>query len=71
MSLDIEITEAIEAAVEEAGQPATVAKRLIAWLEAINSGNEDLNDREQAERHLDVLYDGTVVNGDTAGGGED
>lgn len=70
MSLDIKITEAIEAAVAEEGQPETVAKRLIAWLEEINSGNEDLSDREQAERHLDVLYDGTVVDSGSADGGE-
>ena len=44
MSLDMKITEAIEAAVAEEGQPDVVAKRLIAWLEEINSGNEDLSD---------------------------
>ena len=71
MSLDIKITEAIEAAVAEEGQPDIVAKRLIAWLEEINSGNEDLSDREQTEGHLDVLYDGTVVDSGSAGGGED
>lgn len=71
MSLDIKITEAIEAAVAEEGQPDIVAKRLIAWLEEINSGNEDLSDREQTERHLGVLYGGTVVDSGSVGGGED
>jgi len=59
MSLDIKITEAIEAAVEQEGQPAAVAKRLIAWLEAVNSGNEDIADTAQSDRHLDVLFEGT------------
>ena len=68
MSLDIKIREAIEAAVAEEGQPDVVAKRLIAWLEEINSGNEDLSDGEQTERHLDVLYDGTVVDSGSADG---
>ena len=70
MSLDIKITEVIEATVAEEGQPDVVAKRLIAWLEEIDSGNEDLSDGEQAKRHLDVLYDGTVVDSGSAGGGE-
>lgn len=63
MSLDIKITEAIEAAVEKEGQPAAVAKRLIAWLEAVNSGNEDITDTAQSDRHLDVLFEGTTTGG--------
>lgn len=70
MSLDRKITEAIETAVAEEGQPDVVAKRLIAWLEEINSGNEDLSDGEQAKRHLDVLYDGTVIDSGSADGEE-
>ncbi|MXW05564.1 MAG: hypothetical protein F4Z81_10905 [Gemmatimonadetes bacterium] len=61
MSLDRKITEAIEAAVAEAGQPPRVAKRLIAWFESLNSGSEEINDASQAKLHLEVLYEGTVV----------
>lgn len=63
MSLDVRITEAIEEAVEEAGQPASLARRLIAWFEAIASGNEDINDSAVTGRHLDVLFQGTEVEG--------
>ena len=61
MSMDDKIAEALRAAVEQENQPTTLASKLIAWLEGVISGNEDLNDKEQAERHLDVLFDGTVV----------
>ena len=59
MSLDNKIKNAIELSVQEAGQPATLASRLIAWFEAINDGNEDVNDAAQVQRHLESLYDGT------------
>ena len=59
------------AAVAEAAQPPTVAKRLIAWLEAVNSGNEDINDPAQAERHLEVLFEGTVVTSNSTSEGAD
>ena len=61
MSLDIKIRSAIEEAVEESGQPFTVANRLIAWFEAINEGNEDISDRDQATRRSESLYDCTEV----------
>lgn len=70
MTLDVRITEAIEEAVEEAGQPASLARRLIAWFEAIASGNEDINDSSATGRHLDVLFQGTEVE-DSAGEDQD
>lgn len=61
MSLDIKIRNAIETAVQKSGQPATVANRIIAWFEAINDGNEDINDRPHVDRRLESLYDVTEV----------
>ena len=61
MSLDPKIKYAIEFAVQEAGQRTTLASRLTAWFEAINNGNEDVNDAAQVKRHLESLYDGTDV----------
>ena len=60
MVLDRRITQAINEAVEEASQPETLARRLIAWFEAVTSGNEDIND-QAAARHLEVLFEGTVA----------
>lgn len=61
MAIDARITQAIKEAVEEAGQPETLARRLIAWFEAVTSGNEDINDKTTTARHLEVLFEGTVV----------
>ncbi|MGY0486712.1 CxC ATPase DNA modification system associated small protein [Streptomyces sp. WG-D5] len=59
MSLDSKITESIREAVAEAGQDSKLAQRLIAWMAAVTSGNEDVNDSDAAERRLDVLYEST------------
>ncbi|GAB1150133.1 CxC ATPase DNA modification system associated small protein [Shewanella algae] len=61
MTLDTRIIQAIEEAVKEAGQPETIARRLLAWFEAVTSGNEDINEQDAAARHLEVLFEGTVV----------
>lgn len=44
MSLDQEMIRAVEEAVQEVGQPTTVAKRIIAWLEAMSSGETTRSD---------------------------
>ncbi len=64
MTLDTRIIQAIEEAVKEAGQPETLARRLLAWFEAVTSGNEDINDQAATVRHLEVLFDGAVVQDD-------
>lgn len=61
MSLDQKITQAIKDAVRDAGQQAPLATRLIAWMEAVTSGNEDPADLTAAARHLEILYAGTTV----------
>lgn len=61
MALDSRITEAIKEAVEVAGQSEILARRLIAWFEAVTSGNEDINDPATTARHLEVLFEGTTV----------
>ena len=59
--IDKHIKQAIEEAVEDENQPHTLASRLIAWLEALTSGNEDINDRPATTRRLEVLFEGTIV----------
>jgi hypothetical protein len=56
MAVDRTIQEAVLASVREAGQPDQLAKKLLAWLEAIASGNEELTDLEAAQRHLELLF---------------
>jgi hypothetical protein len=59
MTIDPKIREAIESAVADAGQDTTLAPKLIRWFEAIASGSEQINDRQSAYRHLELLYETT------------
>ena len=56
MTVDPKIAGAIEQVVHRAGQSPALARRLIAWFDAVASGNEDINDRQSASRHLELLY---------------
>ena len=58
MAIDRRIREAIEVAVEEDGQDASLSRKLVAWFEELSSGNERIDD---AERHLKLLYDSTTL----------
>ena len=59
MSLDPKIVRAIQEAVAEAAQEPALARRLIAWMQAITSGSEDPHDLSLAQRHIELLYEGT------------
>jgi hypothetical protein len=61
MALDNRIEEAIKAAVIEVGQSDALARRLIAWMTALVSENEDINNFDSAERHLDLLFEETKI----------
>ena len=61
MALDRTIKSAIEHAVNESNQSAQLSKKILAWLELVAGGSEDLHDREAAQRHLEVLFDSVVV----------
>lgn len=64
MPVDARIAQAIAEAVEEAGQDTELARRLTAWFEAITTGIEDIGDEATADRHLEVLYEETAVEGE-------
>ena len=64
MAIDPKIKEAIEEAVTESGQSKKLARRLVAWFNAIASGNEDINDTQSANRHLERLYEETKTDGE-------
>lgn len=61
MSLDVRIKEAISEAVYELRQDEGLSNKMIAWIEALVSGNESLEDRDSVYRHLELLYDATTV----------
>ena len=56
MAVDPKIREAIENTVTEEGQPDGLARKLVRWFEAIATGNEDIQDKQSANRHLELLY---------------
>ncbi len=57
MSVDPRIREAIAKAVNEAEQPKELSTRLLAWFEAIATGNASLDDRESVAKHVELLYE--------------
>ena len=61
MPIREEIKSAVYSATEKAGQEQVVANKIIAWLEALSSGNESLEDSESVKRHLDLLFETIVV----------
>lgn len=63
MAVPEEIQDAIQAAVRGAGQGSAVAAKLIAWFEAIASGNESLDSFESAARRLEVIFPAVEVSG--------
>lgn len=76
MILDTKIIEAIETATDEHGQPPALARRLIAWLEAVADESEDINDTAVTDRRLEIVYEAVSLSSDvkddeTAGGDDD
>ncbi|OHV67155.1 hypothetical protein LCM4577_26750 [Mesorhizobium sp. LCM 4577] len=61
MSLDLKIIDAIRAAVDGEGQPSNLARRLVAWLEAIADESEDINDIAATDRRLEIIYEAVLV----------
>ncbi|SHH63312.1 CxC ATPase DNA modification system associated small protein [Desulfofustis glycolicus] len=61
MPIDPQIESAIRTSVERSKQIDSLADKLIAWIKAINSGNEDINDPDAASRHLELIYEETTI----------
>ena len=72
MAIDPKIRKAIEAAVEEDGQNASLSRKLVAWFEALSSSNEKIDDAELHELHAKLSYESTTLWSDSTpdGGGE-
>ena len=63
MAVPEEIRGAIAMAVGDAGQSSALAAKLIAWFEAVASGNEPLENFEHVKRRLDVIFPAVEVSG--------
>ena len=71
MSLDPKIVEAVKTASAEAGQPPSLARRIIAWLEAVADESEDINDIAATDRRLELIYEAVSLGADDADEGSD
>jgi len=61
MAIDSKLEQSIKEAVEAAGQGPSLAQKIIAWSDAVISGNEDIQDVQSANRRLELLYDATQI----------
>lgn len=61
MPLDPMIKTAIEVAVKEAGQPPTLARKIESWMDALVSGDEDIEDEQLVQQRLELIYKNTEV----------
>ena len=66
MSIDPKIAEAIEEAVAQTNQSKALSQKIIAWTEAIMSGNESVQDAQSAQRRLDPLYETVQTSGNVS-----
>jgi len=62
MPIDPLIESAIRTSVNKGKQSESLADKLIAWVKAINSDNEGVNDTDAAARHLELIYEETTIN---------
>lgn len=65
MAVDPKIKQAIEEVVDTTEQSVGLATRLTRWFEAIANGDEDLNNIQDANRRLELLYKDVQVDIDS------
>lgn len=68
--IDPILRQAIVDSTTKLGQPPDLAQRLIAWVEALIVGNEELSSREATRTRLERLMEVTVLPQEDAGGDE-
>lgn len=53
------IETAIKSAVQERGQSADLAKKIMAWMQALSVGNETIESGQRATQRVSVIFDTT------------
>lgn len=61
MTVDPKIEEVIRHVVMRNEQSEGLSRRIIAWFNAVASGNEDINDLQSANRHLEEIYKEVIL----------
>lgn len=65
MSFDYIVHDALKKAVAEAGQSEKLADKIISWFTALASGNENLDDADNANTRSRLLYEDTELPDDS------
>ena len=53
--LDKAISESVKAIVEFEGEKNDLAIKILSWLEAVNTGNEDFDDKASVNKRMEIL----------------
>jgi hypothetical protein len=53
--LDKAISESVKAIVEFEGEKNDLATKILSWLEAVNTGNEDFEDKASVNKRMEIL----------------
>ena len=53
--LDKAISESVKAIVEFEGEKNDLAIKILSWLEAVNTGNEDFEDKASVNKRMEIL----------------
>lgn len=61
MAVDPHVQVAIEEATRQQRQDPLLARKIVAWIEGIVSGNENAGDVESSDKHLELLYRTTKI----------
>ncbi|WP_139559689.1 CxC ATPase DNA modification system associated small protein [Methylotetracoccus oryzae] len=59
--MESEIELAIRQAVLKHGQSADLANKLVAWMKALKSGNDQIEDRQSYAQRTNVLYESVII----------
>lgn len=61
VALDHIVEEAVQKAVESAGQPKALSDRLLQWLDQLAEGRTTLQNRDDVGKHIEVILKATKV----------
>ena len=68
--MDLKISDAIRQVTHQEGQSPDLAELIVAWFKNVASGNENIDNRQSAHRHLDHIFDNIHLRGN-CGNAED
>ena len=64
MKIDEQFEQTIYKIVGEYGESSAVSQKIIAWIENIADGSENVFDRNSYRRFLDLIYSNMEIDGE-------